>query len=47
MPFEAAAHERPCLFASHTALAETLPGRARDARAVGPGGQRRPVPTGC
>jgi Family 4 Glycosyltransferase in conflict systems len=25
MPFEAAAHDRPCLFASHTALAETLP----------------------
>jgi GT2 family glycosyltransferase/glycosyltransferase involved in cell wall biosynthesis len=25
MPFEAAAHDRPCLFATHTALAETLP----------------------
>ncbi len=25
MPFEAAAHDRPCLFASHSALAETLP----------------------
>jgi hypothetical protein len=25
MPFEAAAYDRPCLFASHTALAETLP----------------------
>ena len=25
MPFEAAAHDRPCLFASHTALSETLP----------------------
>ncbi|MGA9285452.1 MAG: glycosyltransferase [Solirubrobacteraceae bacterium] len=25
MPFEAAAHDRPCLFASNTALAETLP----------------------
>ena len=25
MPFEAAAHERPCLFASQAALAETLP----------------------
>jgi GT2 family glycosyltransferase/glycosyltransferase involved in cell wall biosynthesis len=25
MPFEAAAHDRPCLFASHTALTETLP----------------------
>ncbi|HXD55754.1 MAG TPA: glycosyltransferase [Solirubrobacteraceae bacterium] len=25
MPFEAAASDRPCLFASHTALAETLP----------------------
>jgi GT2 family glycosyltransferase/glycosyltransferase involved in cell wall biosynthesis len=25
MPFEAAAHDRPCLFASQTALAETLP----------------------
>jgi GT2 family glycosyltransferase/glycosyltransferase involved in cell wall biosynthesis len=25
MPFEAVAHNRPCLFASHTALAETLP----------------------
>ncbi len=25
MPFEAAAAGRPCLFASHTALAETLP----------------------
>jgi GT2 family glycosyltransferase/glycosyltransferase involved in cell wall biosynthesis len=26
MPFEAADHGRPCLFASHTALAELLPG---------------------
>jgi GT2 family glycosyltransferase/glycosyltransferase involved in cell wall biosynthesis len=26
MPFEAAASGRPCLFATHTALAETLPG---------------------
>ncbi len=25
MPFEAASNDRPCLFASHTALAETLP----------------------
>jgi GT2 family glycosyltransferase/glycosyltransferase involved in cell wall biosynthesis len=25
MPFEAAAHDRPCLFAAQTALAETLP----------------------
>src|SRR5205823_13774474 len=25
MPFEAAAHDRPCLFAAHTALAEVLP----------------------
>jgi GT2 family glycosyltransferase/glycosyltransferase involved in cell wall biosynthesis len=28
MPFEAAAHDRPCLFASHTALVETLPADA-------------------
>ena len=35
MPFEAADHGRPCLFASHTALAETLPPELAHAGALG------------